>query len=104
LFIGNPKIDEVSKTKEVAHTDKYLGLLYPTEEFKVYGYITNTKIKFVLVVDYDTKAKDAEIKQFFNRFHEVYADTVCNPFYTSDENITSKKFEDRVSELISLGV
>eukprot|EP01121_Diplochlamys_sp_Union-15-3_P010858 TRINITY_DN3093_c0_g1_i1.p1 TRINITY_DN3093_c0_g1~~TRINITY_DN3093_c0_g1_i1.p1 ORF type:complete len:138 (+),score=22.88 TRINITY_DN3093_c0_g1_i1:71-484(+) len=95
--------ETVNRTKEAAHTEKYLGLLYPTEEFKVYGYLTNTQIKFVLVLDYDSKAKDAEVKNFFSRFHEIYADTVCNPFYTADENITSKKFEERVNDLISQG-
>lgn len=31
--------------------DTYLGMLYPTEDYKVYGYISNTRIKFILVVD-----------------------------------------------------
>lgn len=26
-------------------------MLYPTEDYKVYGYISNTRIKFILVVD-----------------------------------------------------
>ena len=26
-------------------------MLYPTEDFKVYGYISNTRIKFMLVLD-----------------------------------------------------
>jgi hypothetical protein len=61
-------------------TDTYLGLLYPTEEYKIYGYylvflllhqfiwlqltalaccryITNTNVKFMLVVD-DISAKE----------------------------------------------
>jgi hypothetical protein len=31
--------------------EPYLGLLYPTEDFRVYGYITNSATKFVLVLD-----------------------------------------------------
>jgi hypothetical protein len=31
-------------------SDPYLGLLFTVEEYKVYGYITNTKIKFVVVL------------------------------------------------------
>lgn len=31
--------------------DKYLGMLYPIEEYKVYGYLTNTDIKFILVLN-----------------------------------------------------
>ena len=30
--------------------DLYLGLLFSVEDFKVYGYVTNTKIKFVVVL------------------------------------------------------
>eukprot|EP01120_Amphizonella_sp_Union-15-10_P016961 TRINITY_DN9250_c0_g1_i1.p1 TRINITY_DN9250_c0_g1~~TRINITY_DN9250_c0_g1_i1.p1 ORF type:complete len:140 (-),score=22.95 TRINITY_DN9250_c0_g1_i1:42-461(-) len=97
-------VQELTSKKESTQADKYLGQLYPTEEYKVYGYITNTRIKFILIVDYDSRAKEADLKQFFTKFHELYADTVCNPFYTFDENITSQKFEERVTELVSSGV
>ena len=40
--------------------DTYLGMLYPTEDYKVYGYISNTGIKFMLVVD--DLQKDEEIR------------------------------------------
>lgn len=29
----------------------YLGMLYSTETHNIYGYITNTKVKFIIVVD-----------------------------------------------------
>lgn len=61
--------------------DAYLGLLYPSEDFRVYvyfmeeshtpfiafieplryGFVTNTKVKFMIVVD-DTVFREAEIK------------------------------------------
>lgn len=31
--------------------DTYLGMLYPTADYKVYAYISNTRIKFMLVLD-----------------------------------------------------
>uniref|UniRef100_A0A674ML70 Trafficking protein particle complex subunit 2-like protein n=1 Tax=Takifugu rubripes TaxID=31033 RepID=A0A674ML70_TAKRU len=41
----------------------YLGLLYPTEDYKVYGFVTNTKVKFVIVVDSsNTSLRDNEIR------------------------------------------
>jgi hypothetical protein len=44
-------------------SERYLGLLFLTEEYKVYAYVTNTRIKFVLIVDDACTAKDTEIRQ-----------------------------------------
>lgn len=41
--------------------DTYLGMLYPTEDYKVYGYISNTRIKFILVVD-EMLQKEDEVR------------------------------------------
>jgi len=80
-------------------TDLYLGMLCPTEDYKVYGYITTTKNKLVVVVD-DLDVKEHEIKLFFKSFHAIFADAICNPFYTPDEPITSKKFDNQVISLV----
>lgn len=40
--------------------DTYLGMLYPTADYKVYAYISNTRIKFMLVLD-DTQ-KDEKMR------------------------------------------
>ncbi|KAH9251242.1 hypothetical protein BASA81_010938 [Batrachochytrium salamandrivorans] len=43
--------------------DLYLGLLYIMEDLAVFGYMTNTRIKFVLMVaSTDAAIKDQEIK------------------------------------------
>ncbi|CAN7991347.1 unnamed protein product, partial [Ixodes hexagonus] len=90
----------------------YLGLLYPTEDCKVYGYVTNTKTKFIVIVETSrTTLRDNEIRQvseiqtqclsFFNgiitfllqmfhKLHTSYADVVCNPFYVPGDQIVSK--------------
>ncbi|KAG2644939.1 hypothetical protein PVAP13_2KG388300 [Panicum virgatum] len=56
-------IDErVNNPKRSAPTlnETFLGLLYPTENYKVYGYLTNTKVKFIMVAtDLDVKDADA---------------------------------------------
>ena len=39
----------------------YLGMLYPTEDFKVFGFITNTNTKLVVIVD-DIDTKDADMR------------------------------------------
>lgn len=64
------------KASTAAQPDMYLGLLYPMEEFKVFGmsslaythassfgYITNTKIKLILIIDdTNTEIKESELR------------------------------------------
>ncbi|KAJ6642260.1 Trafficking protein particle complex subunit 2-like protein [Pseudolycoriella hygida] len=42
--------------------DLYLGLLYSTESHKIYGYITNTKIKFIIVIDSNSLLRENEVR------------------------------------------
>ncbi|CAD5190759.1 unnamed protein product, partial [Musa acuminata subsp. malaccensis] len=41
--------------------ETFLGMLYPTENYKVYGYLTNTKVKFLMVTT-DLDVKDADVR------------------------------------------
>ncbi|XP_041010203.1 trafficking protein particle complex subunit 2-like protein isoform X2 [Juglans microcarpa x Juglans regia] len=41
--------------------ETFLGLLYPTENYKVYGYLTNTKVKFIVVTT-DLDVRDADVR------------------------------------------
>lgn len=83
--------------------DSYLGMLYPTEDYKVYGYISNTRIKFILVVD-EMLQKEDEMRMVFKRFHTAYVDAVSNPFYTTSSPMTSPRFDASVRTIVtSLG-
>ncbi len=42
--------------------DTYLGLLYPTEEYRVYGYISNAHVKFILVLA-EVQTKDEALNK-----------------------------------------
>ncbi|XP_017702058.1 trafficking protein particle complex subunit 2-like protein isoform X2 [Phoenix dactylifera] len=57
-------IDErVNNPKKSGSTlnETFLGLLYPTENYKVYGYLTNTKVKLIMVMT-DLDVKDADVR------------------------------------------
>jgi hypothetical protein len=97
-------IEERVGKKLLVTSDKYLGLLYPTEEFKVYGCVTMTRVKFILALDDNANPKDADLKLFFTKFHALYVDAISNPFYTLDDKIDSKKFEKEVSQLVAAGL
>ncbi|CAN1192531.1 Trafficking protein particle complex subunit 2-like protein [Linum perenne] len=91
--------------------ETFLGLLYPTENYKVYGYLTNTKVKFILVTT-DLDVRDVDVRNvsvvadwriwvnFFRRFHAAYVDAVSNPFHVPGKKITSRTFAERVSNIV----
>lgn len=89
--------------KSAAETrELYLGLLYSTEEFRVFGYATNTKIKFVIVVEAaNVSIRDNEIRTMFRKLHVAYTDMVCNPFYLPAQQITSPVFDKMVRQIVA---
>jgi len=94
-------IDErVNNPKKIGSTlnETYLGLLYPSENYKVYGYLKNTKVKFILVTT-DDDLKDEDVRSFCRQFHVAYMDVVSNPFHVPRKRITSCAFVERVSTI-----
>ena len=84
--------------------DSYLGLLYPIEELRVYGYLTNCRIKLIAVLD-DDEVKDGEMKALFRRLHALYVDTTSNPFHTPDTELSSvASFDRQVQRIVSAGL
>nr|NP_610662.1 uncharacterized protein Dmel_CG9067 [Drosophila melanogaster]7B6D_H Chain H, TRAPPC2L [Drosophila melanogaster]7B6R_J Chain J, TRAPPC2L [Drosophila melanogaster]7B6X_H Chain H, TRAPPC2L [Drosophila melanogaster]7B70_H Chain H, TRAPPC2L [Drosophila melanogaster]AOQ13863.1 CG9067-PA [synthetic construct]AAF58685.2 uncharacterized protein Dmel_CG9067 [Drosophila melanogaster] len=80
----------------------YLGLLYSTENHKIYGFVTNTRVKFIVVIDSSNVAlRENEVRAIFRNLHLLYTDAICNPFYIPGESLTSKKFDRAVQKLMS---
>lgn len=101
LDVIHEKVATVAKTPGDTR-ELYLGLLYASEEYKVFGYTTNTRIKFVIITDAaNTSLRDNEIRMMFRRLHNMYTNVVCNPFYIPGEQITSKEFDKGVSTLVA---
>jgi len=81
----------------------YLGSLYSTEHQKVFGYVTNTKIKFIIIVDSSsTSLRDNETRQMFRRLHTAYTNVMANPFYTPGNRIQSNKFDTVVKSIMGI--
>ncbi|KAI7865467.1 Sedlin [Spinellus fusiger] len=97
-YIVHTSIDVIEErvTNGPKNLDLYIGLLYAMEDLAVYGYITNTRVKCVVVVSVsDCVIRDADMKaQIFKRVHTAYASQVCNPFYNLDSQkpLSSKAF------------
>ncbi|CAO1373403.1 unnamed protein product [Diamesa serratosioi] len=98
-------IDEkfnISTNKNHDIRELYFGLLYATETFKIYGYQSNTKIKFIIVVDSQNSAlRENEIRTMFRAIHSAYVDCTSNPFLTPNEPILSKNFDRNIKSIVS---
>ncbi|EDW73970.1 uncharacterized protein Dwil_GK21624 [Drosophila willistoni] len=80
----------------------YLGLLYSTENHKIYGFVTNSRVKFIVVIDSTNVAlRENEVRAIFRNLQVLYTDAVCNPFYIPGESLTSKKFDRSVQKLMN---
>lgn len=100
--LSSPSGGPVKKSSAAElNRDLYLGSLYTTEKKKVFGYVTNTRIKFVIIVDSaNTTLRDNEIRQMFRKLHTAYIQLNFNPFYVPGEKITSKRFKEVVNGLL----
>ncbi|TKC36609.1 hypothetical protein EI555_017006, partial [Monodon monoceros] len=113
LDVVDEKISAMGKAL-VDQRELYLGLLYPTEDYKSpsvksvfpnqlcsYGYVTNSKVKFVMVVDSsNTALRDNEIRSMFRKLHNSYTDVMCNPFYNPGDRIQSRAFDGMVTSMM----
>jgi hypothetical protein len=94
------------KPGETGVDGMFVGLLYPVEDMRVYGYVTTTRIKLVLVVEDDALPEmqssiDNDIKALLSKIHELYVEDLLNPFKDTGSAIVSKRFEDRVQRFVN---
>ncbi|KAA3679328.1 trafficking protein particle complex subunit 2 [Paragonimus westermani] len=110
-------------SNSLEQTDQYLGLLYPMEDHRLYGYVTNTQVKFIIVQEAHApqvastqstgspqsvqQYRDSEIRSFFQRLHTAYVDLVSSPFYTPktpilpDSLAAAARFHKQVADLLA---
>ncbi|CAH8584916.1 unnamed protein product [Heterobilharzia americana] len=99
--------------------EQYLGLLYPMEDHRIYGYVTNTKIKFIMIFEshilssqssqsgLQTHTRDVDIRAMFQRLHSAYVNLVCSPFYKPgtpiqpDKQAAASRFDRCISSLLA---
>ncbi|KAI5799960.1 Sedlin, N-terminal conserved region-domain-containing protein [Geopyxis carbonaria] len=90
--------------------DSDFGLLYSVDEgLALYGWLTNTGIKFVIAVETPSGdsasapvgLREGEMKGVFRALQTAYIRLVCNPFYDNDESgpIESKRFLGEVEKI-----
>ncbi|RMZ88368.1 hypothetical protein DV736_g4414, partial [Chaetothyriales sp. CBS 134916] len=103
MFVLNSSLDIFDIRARAKTLDQDLGLLHPIDErLAAYGWLTNTGIKFIIVVDMlgrpidDDESlpgggkpvyglRDAALKPAFRAVHTAYIQLLQNPFYTPQD-------------------
>jgi len=103
--------------------DQDFGLLFAIDErLAAYGWMTNTGVKFVVIVDQGVSnssalsirgggglggaVREADLKPVFKSIHTAYIQLVSNPFfdYESRSMVKSAKFSKAVAKIAESGI
>jgi len=96
-----------TRISSIGPNSMWIGLLGSIGETKVYGYMTTTKIKFMASIeDSDDNgrkhfAREAGLKAMFGNMHKLYIEYRLNPFSIRDTKISSRKFDDGMTQLVN---
>ncbi|OQR81497.1 trafficking protein particle complex subunit 2 [Thraustotheca clavata] len=99
MIRSDRKVDSCVIVVKLSKDDMYLGFLGPVEDYRVYGYVTNTLVKIIVVVQ-DAPIKESEMRNLFTELHKLYVNAMSNPFAIIGERIKSEKFEKKVYNLV----
>ncbi|KAF9581072.1 DNA-directed DNA polymerase delta [Lunasporangiospora selenospora] len=98
-YLAHTSCDVMEERAAMKAQDMYLGVLFSMEDLSVYGYMTNTRVKFIAVISVpDAIIKDLDMKNIFRRIHTAYVNQASNPFYEIDSQkmIKSKRFDQEI--------
>jgi len=94
LDVIEEKVGSQRKSAVSVNGELYLGILFSVEDYKVYGYQTNTKIRFVIILQGATG--EPNIKNWLRELHNIFVTTMSNPFCILNSKIESKSFEENL--------
>lgn len=79
----------------------FLNLLLPVEDHKVFGYVTATSVRIIVIVK-DVLLREDRVRALFVRLHQAYADAIASPFApVGDAPITSPFFADAIDAVVA---
>mmetsp|Transcript_18384 Transcript_18384/g.37622 ORF Transcript_18384/g.37622 Transcript_18384/m.37622 type:complete len:190 (+) Transcript_18384:193-762(+) len=91
----------------IGTNNNFAGLLFSSVDTRVYGYLTNTGAKFVLVVEEEgpnaAEKTATEAEKLFGEVHDLYVRELMNPFrpLSPDVKSLSRSFDDAIQKRIA---
>mmetsp|Transcript_1096 Transcript_1096/g.1393 ORF Transcript_1096/g.1393 Transcript_1096/m.1393 type:complete len:151 (-) Transcript_1096:281-733(-) len=80
-------------TNKLQNAEMYLGHLCPIEEYRVFGYMTNTNIKFFAVLEDNAPVRENDLRNLFQSVHQLYVNYLRNPFAPLRKPLTSERMK-----------
>lgn len=101
LHVSLDIVDE--KVAQPTSRDNFLGILYQCEQFKIYGYITTTKIKIISLISQRLiTPRENDIRQLLKNIQKIYIEaTAMNPFYELNKPVKSKRLDNYLSTILN---
>lgn len=98
VYLMHASLDIVDeKIEQPTSRDNYLGVLYQCEQFKIFGLMSTTKVKILLMISqrYNFgQPRENDIRLMLKNIHKAYVDaTAMNPFYKPNEPVKSKRLD-----------
>ncbi|CAM9145821.1 unnamed protein product [Choristocarpus tenellus] len=81
--------------------DMSLGHLCPIDEYRVYGYVTSTRVKLVAVLEDSNVIREADLNKVFVTVHDFYVNYLRNPFSPLAKPIVSERFRLAVDRQVN---
>ena len=89
-----------AQQRNATNVEQYLGLLLPVDEYRVFGLVSNTKLKFLAIMR-DVFVQESNCKVFLKKLQGVYVDSISSPFAVVGAPFESERFHQAVRRLIN---
>jgi len=90
---------DVLEERRGKREDKYLNQISIMEDFKIFGYCSNSQNKVVVVGEMTVTAGEG-IREFVTLLHSKFSRRILNPFQIVGSKITSASFHAEVQALV----
>lgn len=104
VYLMHASLDIVQEKAETSR-DNFLGILYQCERYKIYGLMSTTKVKILLMINQRYNfgpPRENDIRLMLKNIHKAYVDaTAMNPFYKPNEPIKSKRLSDYLDTIVT---
>lgn len=107
MYLLHASLDIVQeKAEQQTSRDNFLGVLYQCEQYKIFGSMSATKVKVLLMIGQRhnyTPPRENDIRQMLKNIHKAYIDaTAMNPFYKPNEPISSKRLNSYLDTIFNI--
>lgn len=106
MYLMHASLDIVQeKSEQPTSRDNFLGVLYQCEQYKIYGLMSTTKVRVLLMINqryHFGPPRENDIRLLLKNIHKAYVEaTAMNPFYKPNEAVKSKRLDNYLDTIFA---